>query len=128
MAQFQHYTGDPSDDQAVFDFVASHLLRQEKPSGDIESGCLLIDSEGNRCAVGVLLSEDECWDFPESEDSVVRPTSVGGFTQFLRIKGFNVNLLYELQKIHDQYFQIKAAQLKELAEMRGFDTGVLNQD
>ena len=45
-------------EQQIFDKVWDHINAQGKPAMNSQGRCLYDDGEGNRCAVGCLLSDD----------------------------------------------------------------------
>lgn len=125
MSQFQHYQGDPGDDQAVFDFLASHLLTQgvacysrtlhwSKPVC-VSQGYYMHDVKvyrdnryrlsvfNCRSAVGALLTEGECEKFQKMGRTDLLEGSP--LRALLTQKGFNIALVSAFEFWHDdEYF------------------------
>ena len=82
-------------DQETFNTVATHLLKQDercKPNGS-KTGCAYRNERGLKCAVGILIPDDE-----------YNPSIEGEYVKDLKLKcleGISLPLLIELQTIHD---------------------------
>lgn len=89
------YTGDPQDDNAVFLFVKQHLLKQKARALDEDNiySCQYRTPSGLRCAAGCLIPDSS---YRKSWEG----TTVTAVSWFKR-KKFNLELLMELQRIHD---------------------------
>lgn len=97
--------------QETFDRVALHLLTQNARAEDDDGQCMYWDRDsGRQCAVGCLIPKDEYQKEFEGKvlfkcDPTHRiptepkvPSTVG---QFMKDKGHDLGLLYEMQNIHD---------------------------
>src|SRR5690606_13748718 len=83
-------------EQEVFDYVCEHLVRQGKPSWSSKYGvCLYLDDEGNKCAAGCLISDDEYKTDYEGQNWV---TLIGNFKE---TTSCHVHLISRLQQAHD---------------------------
>jgi len=104
--------------QEVFNKVAKHLLAQRERSENA-TRCLYLDPAGNRCAVGILLSEEDCkrFDNPDDHPELSKklaaaniPNSCGlGVTEIVMLAPEALGdaakyerLLMDLQRMHDQ--------------------------
>jgi len=127
--------------QSLFDTVAEHLLTQ-KIKCENENGCRYMDNEGHRCAIGILLSEEDCMRFdspskeliklieangihdPECSISIedillARPEALGGAEEYPQ-------LLEDLQSLHDNRSPMHwDIGLVELAEEHGLSNEVV---
>ena len=97
---------DPSDNQAVFNFVVNHLRQQKLQSTDDPTGgCVYKSKDGTSCAVGCLIPEEEYTSSFEGEplnrylEDVVNDTNE--ITHWVHNKGYDSRLLCELQWLHD---------------------------
>src|SRR5438132_7005107 len=107
--EYLGYQGNPENNQAVFGFVARHLLRQQAKSsaaiaGREETLCVFRSPGGLMCAAGCLVPDadyDPQW---EHDGEIGRPDPFGNYSRsshyFLR-RGFDLQLLSDLQWIHD---------------------------
>lgn len=85
--------------QETFDKIVTHLLKQNKQAKNSVGDCMYHTSDGLSCAVGCLIPE-ELYD-KLIEDKIVDAlvdieTPLGKFLQ-----QFDVDLLCDLQKVHD---------------------------
>jgi hypothetical protein len=102
---YEGYQGDPADNQAVFRFVAEHLLQQRRKSqaqpseGERDAFCLFRGPGGRMCAAGCLVPDSD-YD-PEWEQDGEIGTWSNPVTDYFTQRGFDLDLLLELQKIHD---------------------------
>lgn len=84
--------------QETFDTVVEHLRQQGRPAWDRGgTACLYRTSQGLKCAVGCLIP-DELY---EARFEGVSLTNQKVLQHILRDLGHDVNLLIELQMIHD---------------------------
>jgi hypothetical protein len=108
--------------QEVFDFVATHLLKQNKKAESQQyiNSCLYRTQDGLKCAVGCIIADDEY--FYEMEGKSVR-TVLPNSTE-----NIHFTLLLELQKIHDKpkFTAYWNNDLHELANSLGLSTSSLN--
>ncbi len=88
-------------DREIFDFVKTHLLKQNKQAGN-ESGCVYRARDGTKCAVGCLIPD---WYY--SEDLEGLPASSSEIRCILKqtlVFGPKTPLLLSsLQLCHDSY-------------------------
>lgn len=102
---YQGYRGDPADNQAVFRFVAEHLLQQRRKSQALPTEgqgtplCLFRGPGGLMCAAGCLVPDAD-YD-PEWEDEGEIGSSENGVTSYFSRRGFDLELLVGLQQLHD---------------------------
>lgn len=87
------------DDQAVFDTVYTHLMRQGEPAFDEDGDPWYLAPDGRRCAIGVLIDEEIYHPAIEGVDAVSE-----GVLAAVTASGWEVDryLLLELQVIHDE--------------------------
>jgi hypothetical protein len=104
-AKYMGYQGNPGDNQAVFDFVAGHLLRQRRKSeapkaeGQPFAFCLFRGPGGSMCAGGCLVPDADyaaAWE----EDGEIR-TNANAVSHYFARRGFDLDLLSALQEVHD---------------------------
>lgn len=83
-------------EQEIFNTALWAIVRQGKPAYDRHHGCVYYTREGNRCAIGWLLSEEEARNFPAG-------TVNGLFTQDALPPSLvpHLPLLIEIQRAHD---------------------------
>jgi len=86
--------------QEIFDFVANHLLTQNKKSVE-ESGTCLYRCGDLKCAVGALIS-DEDYNYSFEMNSLKLLTDKKE-TIFSDIEESRLTFLMYLQAIHDEY-------------------------
>jgi hypothetical protein len=102
---------NPEDNQAVFNFIINHLRKQGKQATDVKGGCVYRTDDGEACAVGCLIPEDEYHSKFEGEPvNRYSQKMIGGkyeedveneITNWVRSKGYDSKLLCELQWLHD---------------------------
>ena len=96
---------DYTNDQQVFDYVAKHLLTQQKVCAETPGGmCVYRSPDGKlACAIGCLLTDEEARlaDNWHSGPMTIRDILDEIGSARARMKGANVRLLGELQAIHD---------------------------
>ena len=103
------YQGNPENNQAVFGFIARHLLRQRAKSsiataGREETLCVFRGPGGLMCAAGCLVPDadyDPQW---EHDGEIGGPDPFGHYSPSSRYflgRGFDLQLLSDLQWIHD---------------------------
>lgn len=91
-------------DQEVFDYIAAHLLRQNKPSVEEGGGsCLYRGPEGLKCAVGACLSDELIDNGTRGDPELLEGEDVYGAARILCIpmEGERADLLQALQGVHD---------------------------
>lgn len=98
--------------QEIFDTVALHLWKQQRPGGTLSGGgfsCTYLASDGSKCAVGCLLSEKEAREADEYGLTVgnvraweamgeEKVETIPAFAALVRTHG---SLLARLQQHHD---------------------------
>jgi len=87
--------------QKTFNKVARHLLEQGERASDMGT-CRYRDGNGRSCAVGCLIPDDEYT--PGFEGDIVsfdEGVSVPLIVKYLKSRGFNLELLGDLQDLHD---------------------------
>lgn len=86
--------------QEVLDEIAQALIKQGKQCID-DKDCIYGDSEGNHCAVGWLLPENDDYlmSFRGTINTMIRTKHSLGENQDFLFE--NNNLLYEIQQLHD---------------------------
>lgn len=97
-------TPNPKNNQKVFDFIIKKLAEQGRPAMNDKGVCRYRATDGCRCAVGWLIPNEE-YD-PEWEDTSVGFSVSGapndtGPSQWLNDKGYDLDLLEEMQAVHD---------------------------
>lgn len=101
--------------QQILEFVTMHLATQGIPAQDTsEYRCVYITVDGDRCAIGCMMSEEQCRKF----DAVPESNNVGGILIHHSVNGWtdgDINFLTSLQLCHDS-----AAHLESYIE--GIDT------
>jgi hypothetical protein len=90
--------------QEVFDFIAAHLLRQDRKAGvTIEGGfsCRYKDASGAKCAAGSLIPDDKY--VPQMEERPWFGTycKKAGVTQAFEFSENHAGLINSLQALHD---------------------------
>lgn len=115
MSTVRYYTA-----QAVFDQIATHLLRQQERSATNDT-CDYRDGNGNACAVGCLMTDEEylgTYQAYEGEGVCGLP---GDF-------GDHFDLLGELQTLHDRHTVDEwRVQLKALADRYSLNTDAIQE-
>lgn len=86
--------------QEIFDTVAAHLIKQGHKSKRSDNFCLYRGPDGDKCAIGILITDDEY--SQEMESNAVQSLESSGFLP-KRLKP-HLNLLYDLQVSHDEHF------------------------
>jgi hypothetical protein len=89
-----------SSKQEIFDFVVNHLTMQGKQSVKLTwSGydCVYYGPDGNKCAVGCLIHEEEYDKRMENYDAL---TIIKDFPSLSRLKDYS-DMLEDLQGLHD---------------------------
>ena len=98
--------------QEVFNMSANHLLKQNEMCSTDDDGCLYRDDNGNKCAAGVFLSDDEGYRFNVGLGWINVAQSLG--------QTEHDALICDLQNIHDDnHVDIWPELLKNLAEKVG---------
>ena len=90
---------NPINDQSVFDTVSLHLLAQKKRCISREGMCQYQLGRLS-CAIGCLIPKNDYLPAFEGEIIEKKTTNIG---QYLRRRGFNLQLLTDLQYVHDDY-------------------------
>ena len=114
-----------TNDQTTFDTVARHLLTQGRQARrDINSlSCMYRAPNGDRCAAGCLIPDADY--NPQFEGAVVDKPEIAAI---LKREGHDVNLVYDLQTVHDKTSPILwPAMLRKLADDRELSTNVLDE-
>jgi hypothetical protein len=117
------YTGDPTNNQAVFDFVLGFITKQGKRAATSNGGCYYRTTDGDCCAAGCLIPDEDYVKAFEGY-SVDGPCG-GGPTDYFRQRGFNLSLLKAMQQCHDMTtsedfvaeFQTKMAGVANASEL-----------
>ena len=90
----------PEQRQAVFDKVSAHLLKQNARATD-QAGCLYLNSEGLKCAIGCLIPDGHA---AQSERLTASNVYVK-YDDLAESIGYchaaDARFLNDLQKIHD---------------------------
>ena len=94
--------------QQTFDTVVAHLRKQGRKAANDTGTCLYRAPNGDRCAAGCLVADEDY--IEEWEGNIVatfngcapllEPNPVG---QYLLDLGHDLELVYELQSIHDKH-------------------------
>src|SRR4029079_15000816 len=98
-------TLEQATEQEVFDQVKNHLLRQNKKCTKIineSSFCAYRNENGDKCAAGCFISDDEYNNFIKNEINIESK----GWKQLVSVEITPVkhsDLIYRLQNIHDGY-------------------------
>lgn len=89
-------------DQEAFTTAARHLLNQGKKSVDLFDSCrcLYRDECGRKCAIGCLIPDDLYHVTMENLNVVELSSEFGSIKQLF--EGLSINLLEDLQSIHDR--------------------------
>jgi len=84
--------------QAIFDKVVSHLLTQNRRSFELGKGCMYRSQNGDKCAIGILISDREYNPYMEhgSVYILLRDAKV-----LKRLSERKILVLSRLQEIHD---------------------------
>ncbi len=123
--------------QETFDKVALHLLTQNKRAEDDDGVCMYWEREsGRQCAVGCLIPKNEykkefegkvLFEFDATHRVPTEPVTPSSVGKFMKDKGYDLSLLYEMQNIHDTdtvaRWRIK---LLELASRKNLLTTVID--
>ena len=90
-------------EQETFDIVVTNLRKQGCKSLSMSGECRYRTPEGLRCAAGWLIQDEDYMD--DIEDTPVLSTSrkSNKITTLIQSYGHNVDLVRELQKVHDIY-------------------------
>jgi hypothetical protein len=101
------YTGNPTDRQAIFDFVWAALTQQgERCVEKDDDYCIYRGDGGKCCAAGWMIPDSEYKQEWEGE-SVITPSEccdewiVTGPSKWFEAKGFDVQFISDLQDCHD---------------------------
>lgn len=116
--------------QEVFDTVAKHLLTQGRRSmSDDAQICMYRGSDGLRCAVGALISDDHYSTAMEQKgptDAIVR-RAIARSLGVVDIDADTLDLLIDLQMLHDD---TKPGgwedELRDMAAVHGLSTGAID--
>ncbi len=85
--------------QEILDKVANHLLIQNEKAWDEESlVCRYLDPEGNKCAVGCLIPEEQ---YSSKLEGLI--ASDDEIKNLPCMQGLDIDFLRDLQLIHDSY-------------------------
>lgn len=97
--------------QETFDKVALHLLTQNGRAEDGDGQCMYWEREsGRQCAVGCLIPKNEykkefegrvLFEFDATHRIPTEPKVPSIVGQFMKDKGYDLSLLYDMQNIHD---------------------------
>src|SRR5215510_14994918 len=102
-------------EQAIFDQVATHLLRQNERAVDSKSlDCMYRTPDGLKCAVGCLITDEEYR--PDMEGKTILLLCELGWLhqRFLD----HINFLCDLQRVHDCYLPNQWREdLRDIAEV-----------
>ena len=88
-------------DEGVFEFVKQHLLTQGQRSESITS-CFYKKSNGLSCAIGCLI-ENEFYNDDLEFKNGDNPIVIDAVTKSIPNWVINLNMLTDLQIIHDEY-------------------------
>ena len=119
--------------QELFDRIAIHLLLQAEKSEDYSNVCLYRSVEGNACAIGCLIKEEDYYHnntYREIEARNINASEVQSVVSKsldVTLSKGNIGILEELQKIHDEYSPAQwFNSLSRLAETRNLHNNVLD--
>jgi hypothetical protein len=88
-------------EQQVFDVVVEHLMTQGAVSWSCEfNGCVYRSADGKKCAIGCLIPDSKYSPSLEGLPST-GPEVLEALKETVQISPKIVNLLMELQRIHD---------------------------
>lgn len=112
------------DPQETFDIVAAHLLKQGCQSLDQNGDCMYRAPDGCKCAVGVLIRDEDYDPDIEYKDS----NDLAHEHPHLGLIAHDLSLLYALQLIHDSK-EVKdwPAALRKVARRFGLSTTVIDE-
>lgn len=86
--------------QEIFDKVVTHLYKQGKPCRN-ENGCLYRDNEGNSCAIGCLISDENYNPIIESHGMFATSVQRILCKEIGNITNDDIDFLNILQCMHD---------------------------
>lgn len=109
----------PTDDQAVFNFVAHHLLTQGKKSVDEFYSCRYRGNDCLQCALGCLMDDAAARRF---ETLSLHEGSRNAVTLHFEALGYTIPLLEQLQEVHDKHdVELWSGSLNRVAERFSLD-------
>lgn len=103
----------PTTAQEIFNTVAMHLLVQGRKAVGKNGKCAYRSPNGDRCAVGVLISDEEY--LKKMEGKTVVKLLIDGQMPERLLR--HVNLLAELQAVHDYCFSEAGSHKLERGEL-----------
>jgi len=86
--------------QQIFDTVALHLFQQKHPATK-DGGCVYRAPNGDKCAVGCLISDEDYTDRMEGFGIYKNGPQSFVFSELPDWFTFNAHLLSDLQSVHD---------------------------
>lgn len=110
-----HISGD---NQTVFDRVCAHLAKQGRRAS-LNGSCKYLMPDGLRCAIGALLSDEDCAALDALDDSQI--SSI--FRREIATAEADRDLISDLQSAHDDS-NSNAAQLRMSLERAAFRFGL----
>ena len=108
-------------EQAVFDVCALHLLTQNKRSVDVSDNCMYRSPCGLKCAIGVIISDEEY-----AEDMEGNPIATLLFRRDLEDHKYE-SLLRDIQRVHDMNADVSVwlERLIHLAKRHGLSDNLV---
>lgn len=115
--------------QEAFNKMVAHLKQMNGRAIGITGNCMYLSDNGDRCAVGALLTEEEARKAPIATAAflVCRPE------EFPSLKGLNGSMLEEVQELHDRAACwenrkfVAWGELREVAKEFNLDPSVISK-
>ena len=115
--------------QEAFDKMVTHLASMKEACIDESGQCVYWKPDGNRCAVGALLTEEEAIYFTEVKPGLTAPNLVDD-PKCDSISHLDPCLLDDVQTVHDDWTpgkEIRWEELMVIAQEYALDTTVLEK-
>lgn len=119
--------------QEAFDKMVTHLASMTEPCKE-DGTCIYLNSEGQRCAVGALLTQEEAEFFSAEED--LSASGIFHHSRKTSIDHLNIEMLGDVQYVHDSSYNWKRGnglnesgldKLRVIANIYKLDTAVLEK-